>query len=310
MLNISKILFPTDFSVHAQDALPYAIELAKRYDSELHFLHLQVLHGAQRMDSPDVFPGEEEARKQLAGHAEATDGIRVSHQTQRAINASTGVLAYAQDNDIDVIVMGAHGRRGLRRFLLGSVVEEVLRFSHVPVLIVRNDKSRMARSAISRILVPIDFSRHTQMSLDVSADLARAYRAELCLLHVVAVPTYPDFYVPASGSSLNTARIRQEARDRIQELAKGMQPDIAVETDVRIGQASSVVSQFALDKDFDLIVMPTHSYSGLERVLLGSVTELVVRNAPCPVLTLKPFGKDLRDSLSEELEAQPAEEGV
>jgi nucleotide-binding universal stress UspA family protein len=258
------------------------------------------------LDSPDPFPGEEEARKELGGHAAATNGIRVSHETRRAINASTGILSYAQDKDIDLIVMGGHGRRGLRRFLLGSVADEVLRFSQVPVLVVRNDKSRTARPTISKILVPVDFSRHMRLALETSADLARTFGAELCLLHVVAVPTYPDFYLPASGSSLNTAQIRQDARDRIQELAEPLRPDLTVDIDVRVGRASSVISQFALDKNFDLIVMPTHSYSGLERVILGSVAEQVVRSSPCPVLPLKPFGKDIRNSRVGEFETKVA----
>jgi nucleotide-binding universal stress UspA family protein len=107
------------------------------------------------------------------------------------------------------------------------------------------------------------------------------------------VPTYPDFYVPFSAA-LETGAVRQDAQARLDALAEPLRLFHEVHTEVRVGRTSIEVTELAEDRGHDLIVLPSHGYSGLERVLLGSVAEGVLRRAPCPVLTVKPFGKDLR----------------
>lgn len=241
-----------------------------------------------------MFPGEKEARAALEGATEEAGGTRVVHALSRAIAAAPAILDYADERAVDLIVMGSHGRRGLRRLFLGSVTEEVVRAAFCPVLTVHRPKEGVAASAdVRRILVPVDFSARTRMAIDHATELAAAYGASLEILHVVEVPTYPDFYVPVHVTSIDVPTVRERAAERLQELAAPLRERLEVETTVRVGRTVTEIVETAEHEAFDLIVMPSHGYSGLERALLGSVAEGVLRRAPCPVLTLKAEGKAL-----------------
>lgn len=297
MLEIRKVLFPTDFSDQAQAALPHAIRLAELHDAELHLLHVLVLHASAAMEGMEVFPGESEARAALEGAAEHAEGSRVVHSVMRSIAAAPAILEYAEESGVDVIVMGSHGRRGLRRLFLGSVAEEVVRASSCPVLTVHRPKEGEAESVdVKKILVPVDFSVRTRMAIDHGVELAEVYGATLEVLHVVEVPTYPDFYVPVHVTSIDVPSVRQQAAEHLQELTAPLRDRLQVETAVRVGRTAFEIIEAAESGAVDLIVMPSHGYSGLERALLGSVAEGVLRRSPCPVLTLKAEGRDLRPS--------------
>ncbi len=293
MLEIRRVLFPTDLSEYAEEALPHAVRLAEVFDAELHLLHVLVLHAATAAETIQEFPGESDARAALEGAASGA-GERVKHAVRRGIAAAPTILTYADENDIDVIVMGSHGRRGLRRFFLGSVAEEVVRAGDWPVLIVHRTDDGAAPPEYRGILAPVDFSERTPFALEHAAALAEKLGAGLRLLHVVEVATYPDFYIPVSLTSVDVSRVREQAQTRLAELAESLRTRIPVETEVRIGRTIAEIVDAAAEGPCDLIVMPSHGYSGLERALLGSVTEGVLRRAACPVLTLKAFGKDLR----------------
>lgn len=297
MLDIRKILFPTDFSECAQGAMPHAVRLAELHDADLELLHVLVLHSMATMEAIEPFPGEDDAKGTLEAAAREPERGRVTHHVTRAIAAAPAILDYADARGIDLIVIGSHGRRGIRRLLLGSVAEEVLREAQCPVLIIREEKEPGPGVEMKHILIPVDFSKQTGLALGYAHELAQTFGASLDLLHVVEVPTYPDFYVPFSAA-LETTAVRQDARERLEALAEPLRSTHEVETHVKVGRTAIEVTDFAETGGHDLIVLPSHGYSGLERVLLGSVAEGVLRRTPCPVLTVKPFGKDLRPSLS------------
>ena len=145
MLNVRKVLYPTDFSACARSALDDAIFWAQEFDAELHMLHAVVLHQADPGNPDKQFPGEldlmqslhEVAGSQLAHLAglPASTGIRIIQQTQPGYSAAEVVLDHAQEIDADLIVMGTHGRRGMRRLVLGSDAEQIVRQADVPVLL-------------------------------------------------------------------------------------------------------------------------------------------------------------------------------
>lgn len=282
---MNRILFPTDFSPHANGALPHAINLAALEGGELHLLHVVVLHGPT---SPlmEEFSGEAEARDALDGLQSGES--RVVRAVRRSAAASPALLDYAEENEIDLIVMGCHGRRGFRRLLLGSVTEEVIRAGHWPVLTVRQDSGgEPGNQDFRRILAPVDFSVQSALGLEVAADFARRFSARLDLLHVIDVPVLPEFYGPVVTPVVNVKEATDRAAGRIEVMAQALRPAIGVTTDIRVGGAVHEILQAAED-GVDLIVLPTHGYSGWDRVLLGSVAEGVLRRAHCPVLTLKP----------------------
>jgi nucleotide-binding universal stress UspA family protein len=143
---------------------------------------------------------------------------------------------------------------------------------------------------LRRILVPTDFSKFSQVALAYAAALAEKFGAELYLLHVVqdltvflpeAVETAPAVALPVD-QFLAAARTAMERSARDSSLK-----DLPVHQEVRVGTPFYEIVRFAREGKMDLIVMGTHGHTGLVHVLLGSVTEKVVRKAPCPVLTVR-----------------------
>jgi nucleotide-binding universal stress UspA family protein len=148
--------------------------------------------------------------------------------------------------------------------------------------------------AIQKILVPIDFSPHAAEATAWAADLARRYDASLTLLHVLqpVAMALPEGYVLMSANALSDLmteldRALARARKDVEATER-----ISPETKLVQGAPFAEIVQFARDGGFDLIVMGTHGRTGLKHALLGSVTEKVVRKAPCPVLTVRLSGHD------------------
>lgn len=305
MIKLQKILFPTDFSRCADQALTHAVFLAEIYGAELHILHVVTLFEEQ----PDLFSSEldetekmiriieDKAEKQLNKIADAsgTDDMKIITSQKRAISVALAILEYASDNDIDLIVMGTHGRRGLEHIILGSAAEEVVRLSKCPVFTIRETEEVRMISSLNNILVPIDFSEHSKNALLYSKEIADSYKADLQLLHIIEDTMHPAFSLTGKSSIFDLVPgIEEDSRNRIVQMAKeaGLTQE-NVKIIVKGGKASHDIIKFAADNPIDLIIIATHGLTGLEHFLLGSVTEKVVRRAPCPVFTVKAFGKSL-----------------
>lgn len=139
------------------------------------------------------------------------------------------------------------------------------------------------------LLVPTDLSEGAEEALDFACELARSFGAQVHLLHVIGIPALG---VPELGVALTSTMIDSMVRENQQaldELAarKSQQASIG-QVLLRTGDARDVINQTAKELHADLIVMGTHGRRGVSRALLGSVTETVVRTAPCPVLTVRP----------------------
>ena len=304
MLKIKKVLYPTDFSEAASHALPFAVSLAEQYEAELHMLHALVLHADDPGNVAHRFPNIEELYESLHKSAEerlgttaeehVSDDLEVHRAQQRGIAAPGVILDYVEEHEIDVIVLGTHGRRGLRRLLLGSVAEEVVRLAPCPVLTVRERAETEATAKVDNLIVPIDFSEHSKLALRYAAELARQHGARIQLLHIVEETVYPDFYLPVLPSGdIVTEKLTGQAETRLQELAGEAADGVECETFVKAGRAAHEIASFAKEQEAEMIVIASHGLTGLTHVLLGSVTESVVRRADCPVLTVKAFGKKL-----------------
>ncbi len=145
--------------------------------------------------------------------------------------------------------------------------------------------------AIVRILVPIDFSTHSERALRYATMLASRFGASLELLHVVEDPVMygswgPEVFVP------NIAELMQAVTTDAEKRLEGMKvapatAGVKVETSVIVGRAPHRITEYARSSGVDLIVMGTHGRTGLSHVLMGSVAEGIVRHAHCPVLTMR-----------------------
>ena len=144
---------------------------------------------------------------------------------------------------------------------------------------------------IGRILVPIDFSEHSQKALRYALAFAHQFGAEVTLVHIVEQMVYPGdwMYPPLAVTDFATEK-REEMISRLQSLDAGS--GVKTQHIVRIGRAWQEIIEIAQEMKSDMLILATHGYTGLKHVLLGSVAEKIIRHAPCPVLTVRPDERD------------------
>jgi nucleotide-binding universal stress UspA family protein len=305
MLQLQRILLPTDFSPLADVALDTALKVAEKHRATLHMLHAVVLHADDPNDPAHHFPDAEEVRQRLEEIAEsrmssrleereATD-IEVVRAQRRGISAAPTILEYAEEVDADLVVMSTHGRRGLGHALLGSVTEEVVRLSRAPVLTIRGHSGDVPVPPLTDVLVPVDFSAHARQAVSHAKEICAAYGARLNVLHVFERPIHPEIYIGDAtldfpGFKAVEGNVR-EALDAFASEAPGPEAELTVH--LREGHAVTGILELASELECGLLVIATHGLTGVAHMLLGSVTEKVVRRATCPVLTVKAFGKSL-----------------
>jgi len=144
---------------------------------------------------------------------------------------------------------------------------------------------------IRRILVPVDFSECSRAALEDAAVLAERFGASIDVLHVWNTPHYvgPEFLIREPGEAghpLEEAAISQ-AETEMDEFLSGVPQRERFRVRLESGKPHETIVKLAADERYDVIVMGTHGSSGLPHVLMGSVAEKVVRNAPCPVMTIR-----------------------
>ncbi len=146
-----------------------------------------------------------------------------------------------------------------------------------------------------KILCPVDFSEFTKDVVGYAVDMAKQYRAELHMLHVIPNLTYftpyESFLTPENLVAIEKNIQEEVDRDFGKVLGK---VDIDVKKAVRTGVAFVEIIDYAKTEGMDLIVMGTHGRSGIEHILIGNVAEKVVRKSPCPVMTIRPKGKEFK----------------
>lgn len=301
MLTIDQVLFPTDFSDGAKRAFPQAVFLADWHDAELHILNVTGRHEHDYVDMKESFPVPIETLNEWLRRPSQTvsgsnwpdlDPLPLTQtQIESAAPAET-IVEYSDEKDIDLIVMGTHGRRGIDRMMFGSVTEEVVRKAPCSVFTVRADADVTPGQAVRRILAPIDFSEASDAAIQHAKEIALTYGAEIHLLHVVEQPVYPSSY------GIDTVSFpTQEVLDRVEsQLANTAREEIGYEhivVEAAVGHPPTSIVDYVEAKEVDLVVIATHGRTGLDRMLMGSVAEHVLRHSPSPVFVVKPDRKSL-----------------
>jgi nucleotide-binding universal stress UspA family protein len=145
------------------------------------------------------------------------------------------------------------------------------------------------KPAISKILVPIDFSDYSKSALKYAVDFAKLFNAELFLIYVIEPVIYPpDFSMGQIAVPSVDLEMDKRALEELENLAKKQIPkELKTRTMVKTGKPFIEIIDTATEMGADLIIIATHGHSGVEHILFGSTAEKVVRKAPCPVLTLR-----------------------
>ncbi|WP_447978863.1 universal stress protein [Candidatus Nitrospira bockiana] len=294
MLRLQRILLATDFSACARRALDQAVFFARAYGASLTLLHvLELLPESGLTREGDEYL----ERRRVNGRDRLEETVRTVMAPEIAIDRrleegipSERITAAADDIQADLVVVGTHGRTGLDHILLGSTAERVVKRASCPVLTIRcpggRGRDRESPASLSRLLVPVDFSTCSLAALEYGAQLAMHFRAMLILVHALE-PRYYDLDL-GLGSSADEPKARLQWEARLAELAGRLRGHaLSVQTAIRGGIPGESIMAAAKEQEADLIVMGTHGRRGLPSWISGSVAEAVLRQAPCPVLTVR-----------------------
>jgi nucleotide-binding universal stress UspA family protein len=297
---IDNILFACDFSASSKQALAYGLDLVERTGATLHFMHVhEVSMGPFVGGEPSPEAGQQKLQAQfrercneaLGEYAHPPDDAHLSYIIERSGAVAPALMTYAEEHGVDLIVMGTHGRRGVKRVLFGSVAEEVLRSASCPVLTARTEEEEehgSAPASVERLVVPIDFSDASRSALQYAVRLANIYDAPLTLVHVVELPKIPTVY-EVEFSDLSPEEIAAQVRTELEEWGRSVAGEgVDISTVVESGDPVPTLLDRASTPN-DLLVMATHGLSGVKRRVLGSIAEGVLRRAPGPVITGRTF---------------------
>lgn len=303
MTEITRILCPIDFSAFSDRALAYATRMAAWYGAKLHVLHvvptlppstLSALAGAGR-ELNDRNLHEAVARHRLPG-------VDVSTELIESAEPAARILEAAEALDADLIVTGSHGRAGIERVLLGSVVEALLHRCSRPMLVIPSHFSGDTgkASAVARIVCAIDFSEPSLDSLTYALSIAEEADAQLTLLHVIEVP--PELRHPPQPPDFNfnfdVDAVRAEAEGESLRRLRALIPENArdyctIDTAVLEGGVSRQLLRMAADRQADLLVLGVHGRNAFDLAFFGSTSKDVIRQARCAVLVVPPVRQRL-----------------
>jgi nucleotide-binding universal stress UspA family protein len=274
MIALKRILVPHDFSEPSNAAVTYARGIAQAFQSSI-----DVLHVVPELAGEHVSGAPESVRQRLTTDVEVAEARSIGAEAHvRCGTPHLEISRFARDRDIDLVVMGTHGRGFIGHALLGSVAEKVVRTAPCPVLTVRGPQRG---SAVPQILVALDFQAASDTALTYGRTLARRFGGTLHVLHVME-----NYFLRPTVSDPSTLvwRARNQVSDRLTDKDYAdLHATVAVEVS---DEPADAIVDYAVSSAIDLIVIGTHGRTGADRLLMGSVAERVVRTAPCPVLTV------------------------
>ena len=293
MIHIDRILFPTDGSECAEHARRHAVHLADHFDASLHVIHVEE-RDVELTDVVEISEADLLADlHDMIGDRSPLAESRVQERTVAYPTAARGILTYGAEHDVDLVVLGTHGKRGVRRLMLGSVAEAVVRKASCPVVTVGRGAVAPEAMEGGTMLVPVDFSEHRARLLAHAREIAPVYGMDVTLLHVVEMKGIPDAY-GLYTSLPDPGKLAKRTEKALAEDVESMQAaGVEVSVAVRSGHPADQILTAADETKAAFIAIATHGRAGLERMLMGSVAEKVVRQAPCPVCTVKSFGRSL-----------------
>jgi nucleotide-binding universal stress UspA family protein len=301
MIAINQILCPIDFSDISRHALHHAAALAKWYRASLTLLHVRP-NMAVPAGPPEIMPVMVMTREQQLELIESLRQMAASEVGESVVtdvdvvegNPARDIVELARRTPADMIVMGTHGLSGFERLLIGSVTERVLRKAPCPVLTVppRAVDVMEIPPLFKQILCPIDFSDSSMRALKYAASLAQEADGCLTVAHIFEL----EGSLGANWREALTPRsIRDELttleNDRRDKLAHAVPDDVRtycdVKTVMRPGTPYREILRLADEDKSELIVLGVQGRGAVDLAFFGSTANHVVRQATCPVLTVR-----------------------
>ncbi len=291
----NTITVPLDGSALSEAAIPFAVGMANTLGSSIQVL---VVKEPEDRHSLHMFEGYarsivESARQMSTAHVGVSEAKPVQ-VTPVVLSGSpaTAILEHTETGNVDLIVMAAHGRSGVTNWALGSVADKVIRASQTPVMLVRvseGDGLETKPRGFSRILVPLDTSRGSEVVLPLVEELGTRYSAEIHLVHTFEheiVEYTHEGWVQLNKDKASSEHYIRDVADKLSARGISVQSKVMQKMGGTPGIANSIM-WYADEIGADLVAMATHGRSGVSRWFLGSVTERVLRGGTTPLLIIR-----------------------
>ena len=284
--SLKNILYMSDFSAIAENAASYALELARRFEAKIFAVHVRPLE-IYGMAPPESWVVLRDAAE-IQAKEEALRLNCLFRGVEHVSIVEEGdvwnvLSALIDQNSIDLVVMGTHGRRGLQKMLLGSVAEKVLRRASCPVLTVGPYVHVEAQRAaeMKRILFATDFSAASEVAASYALSLAQENQAVLDILHIVE-PQKPGDVVPSSELVSGCAARMRSLLPADQQLR------CEANTLIEVGQPAEQILNVAKARRSQLIVLSVKAASNFPAAthLPWAVAHKIISSAECPVFTV------------------------
>ena len=286
-VRLANILWTTDFSSSSESALAYATAIARRYDSQVYLAHV-IRPDAYQLVPPEAIGSALDLARRFAeqqmGELLISGRFRgIPHQVLLGEGELWQVLSeLLKKHEVDLIVVGTHGRTGVRKLLLGSVAEEIFRLAHCPVLTVGPHVPRdvPAEVKLRHILYATDFTPTAERAAAYALSLAQEHQAKLTLLHVIQDG--------GDASPKNQALLQSFFTRRLRELMPAeasdwCDPELVLEA----GAPAESILKVAANRQVDLIVLGVRRTANFPGHLPPATAYKVVCQSQCPVMTVR-----------------------
>ncbi len=283
-VGIHNVLIATDFSRCSNQALDIGLKLSEAYQAQA-YVTFVVPSDEFMLAGPEAYVAAKEAARrdlenlktELTKTHTCVEG-KDYHLYLLEGDVATSILNFAQQKHVDLIVLGTHGRGGLEKALMGSVAEKVFRASAIPVLTI-GPHARHASDALApkNVLVAANFSPDGERAARYAAGLAAEHHSRLTILHVITPKELE--HVP------DRDRVLRAMDQNLQELLGPEAQDC--QRRVECGRVAPTILRTAQELNADLLVLGVHAAAGVLTRFMWPIAYEVVREASCPVLTVR-----------------------
>ncbi|TYT74868.1 universal stress protein [Desulfobotulus mexicanus] len=298
-IQINRILCTTDLSDYARQGIRYATALARTLNAELFLCSIIdpiPLVYAEGMRDPNGYEKkmEQRAKEKMALAMEEVQTpwkslVRTGHPPTR-------ITELAEELDADLVIVTTRPGSGLKKFFMGSTSEELIRTLKVPLLIMRDIEPEALKNTpegpyldLKHVLVGYDFSYHATMALRYGLSLCQEFEAELHIVHTVSENQHKAFL--AEGPPGDRVRHQKAEMQKLKEKLDSLVPEEAktwcnYKTRILMGEAHTELRKYAMTSEIDISIVGSRGISLAESMLMGSVTDRLIRENPCPVMSV------------------------
>jgi nucleotide-binding universal stress UspA family protein len=284
-VSIRNVLITTDFSRQSSEIMRAGMDLCSVYGAHPYILYVlprdefmlagfEAYAAARDAARRDLL----EIERELSAKYDGVEG-RDYDLLMTEGDVSECILDCARERNIDLIVVGTHGRSGLSKALLGSVAERIFRHSDIPVLTIGPYAHPRTAFDARRILVPVDFTPASRNSAQYACRLAQEHHSNLTMIHVMQDPQ--------RESLADVECLKRGVEQSLAELVHGDVDAGRLKVRAELGAVVPRVLHAAVDENADLMILGVHNYPGLLNRLRWQVAYDLVRQSPCPVLTVR-----------------------